>query len=378
MAQGDFSVDGHDFQVHAFATQGFAYSGGNNFLTMDTHDGSFAMTDGGVNISTQITSNFRVGAQVYSMNVGELGRWHPQLDWAYGDYKFNDYFGIRAGKVKTALGLYNDTQDQEFLYTWALLPQSIYPMDQRDMTIAHTGGDIYGHVGLHKAGGINYTAYTGFRPDNKYSGYYLSGASSGTPISSIGGSMFGGDARWTTPVNGLMIGASWAAMKFEVEGNLAYEYDIPIRVDSRPAQHLTSVYGEYQRGRFHFTGEYRRNDNVMSITGPGLSEHQDFGDQGFFLTAAMRITKRLEIGTYHSRYFVNSLSGAYDPNATHIYDQAITARYDFNRFFHVKVEGHFMDGYGDVYSAHGFYLDSNPNGMTAKTNLLIVRTGFSF
>ena len=52
------------FQVHSFASQGFAYSNDNNYLTMDTSKGSFAMTDGGVNISTQVTDKFRVGAQV--------------------------------------------------------------------------------------------------------------------------------------------------------------------------------------------------------------------------------------------------------------------------------------------------------------------------
>ena len=53
-----------------------------------------------------------------------MGNWHPELDWAVADYRFKDWFGIRGGKVKTALGLYNDTQDLEFLYTWALMPQS--------------------------------------------------------------------------------------------------------------------------------------------------------------------------------------------------------------------------------------------------------------
>ena len=117
-AQFDFSVDGRNVQVHSFASQGFLYSNQNNYLTTNTSQGSFSFTDGGANISTQITDKFRVGAQVYLRNVGELGNWHPQLDWAYGDYKFASWFGVRAGKVKTALGLFNDTQDNESLFTW--------------------------------------------------------------------------------------------------------------------------------------------------------------------------------------------------------------------------------------------------------------------
>jgi len=37
------------------------------------------------------------------------------------------WFGVRGGKVKTVIGLSNDTQDYEFLNTFALLPQSVYP-----------------------------------------------------------------------------------------------------------------------------------------------------------------------------------------------------------------------------------------------------------
>jgi hypothetical protein len=36
--------------------------------------------------------------------------------------------GYGEAIIKTALGLYNDTQDMEFLHTYALLPQSTYPI----------------------------------------------------------------------------------------------------------------------------------------------------------------------------------------------------------------------------------------------------------
>jgi hypothetical protein len=94
-AQFDFNVDGRDVQFHSFAQQGFGYTNENNFLTMPTSQGSFAMTDAGVNASVAITDKFRVGAQVYARNIGDLGNYHVQLDWAYGDYKFKDWLGVR-------------------------------------------------------------------------------------------------------------------------------------------------------------------------------------------------------------------------------------------------------------------------------------------
>src|SRR5437899_12765804 len=78
-AQLDFKLAGRPVQVHSFASQGFAYSNQNNYLTMKTSRGAFSMTDLGLNISMPVTDRFRVGAQLYSYNVGLLGRYRPQV-----------------------------------------------------------------------------------------------------------------------------------------------------------------------------------------------------------------------------------------------------------------------------------------------------------
>ena len=120
---------------------------------MNSSQGSGAFTDFGFNVSTSVTDKLRVGAQLYDRNLGQLGQYHPSLDWAVADYRFKSWLGVRGGKVKTTLGLYTDTQDLDFLRAFALLPQSVYPADLRDATMAHLGGDIYGNVSLkHRLG----------------------------------------------------------------------------------------------------------------------------------------------------------------------------------------------------------------------------------
>src|SRR5260370_29641315 len=141
---------------------------------MKTSVGAFNLTDLGLNVSMPVTDKFRVGAQLYSYNVGVLGQYRPQLDWAVADYRFKDWFGVRGGKIKTALGLYNDTQDMEFLHTYALLPQSTYPIDQRGETIAHIGGDLYGNIPVRKLGSLSYTVYGGQRPSDLNGGVVYS------------------------------------------------------------------------------------------------------------------------------------------------------------------------------------------------------------
>jgi TonB family protein len=78
----EFKVWDRAVQVHGFFSQGFMKTDENNWLTMNTRQGSGAMTEMGLNISSQLTDRFRVGAQVYDRNLGQLGQWHPSLDWA--------------------------------------------------------------------------------------------------------------------------------------------------------------------------------------------------------------------------------------------------------------------------------------------------------
>ena len=170
----DFKLLDRDVQIHGFASQGFVHTNDNNWLTMYTSNfGSGEFTDFGANVSTHVTDKFYVGAQIYDRRLGQLGRWHPSLDWAVASYRFTPWFGIRGGKVKTAIGLFNDTQDLDFLHPFALLPQSVYSTDLRDSTIAHVGGDFFGDISLggKNRGKLSYTAYAGMRQDSHYGGY---------------------------------------------------------------------------------------------------------------------------------------------------------------------------------------------------------------
>ena len=204
--RAQFSLAGRAVQVHGFFSQGFLYSNQNNYLTMPTSRASFALTDGGTNISMRLTSRLRVGAQAYVRNVGELGNGRVTLDWASIDYSVNDHFGIRAGKVKTVLGLYNDTQDVEYLNT-ALLPQSLYPLDLRGLTISHIGGDVYGSFSPHGLGRFAYTVYGGKAPSDPTGGNRYALSSYGLNITGARGTIRGADLKWTPPIPNLQLGA---------------------------------------------------------------------------------------------------------------------------------------------------------------------------
>jgi hypothetical protein len=385
-----FSVDGHSFQVHGYVSQGFVDtgSGGNNWLTMNTSDGSLAMTEGAVNISTQITDKFRVGAQVYDRDFGQLGKWHPQLDWAVADYRFTSWFGVRAGKVKTTFGLYNDVQDMNFLATPALLPQSIYPTDLRDGMLAHLGGDVYGKVSPKHLGTFSYTGFVGERRDGLYGGYIYLEQGSGIDFTSFGGLQYGGDLRWYTPLKGLLVG--YSGMNQHILGTGTFSQFPPgvVFTQQSTKNQTNQFYAQYAVGKFRVDSEYRHYVYNVNLGNPQiLWVFYDTTVPGWYLAGAYRVAKRLELGSYYSRMwagYTTDYPGDVQPSTVsspdrHCYDKVATARVDLNRYWNVKVEGHFMDGYGntEVYPG-GFYPQQNPQGLKPKTNALVIRTGFNF
>ncbi len=387
-----FTVANKTVQVHGFASQGFAVSNDNNFLTMDTSNGSATMTDFGFNAATQLTPKLRVGAQVFGRNIGRLGNWYPEVDWAFADYRLVDWLGFRGGKVKTTLGLYNDSQDMEFLHTWALMPQSVYPTDVRGDNIAHVGADIYGHVRIKRVGAFSYTLWGGKRLNDPEGGY-LFGLSTSTRavnpdgtfkyitsatknITYYGGPVYGADLRWTTPVEGLLMGLSYTKAHIDTRGVYLKPTTIPYRMYTVKDPQW-AYYAEYARYDLRLAGEFRKEVKQSVMMSPvGVPIPGNENARSWYVSAAYRLTKHLELGTYHSR-FVAAWNLSHSDPSNHVYDQVMTGRIDVNDYVTFKVEGHFIDG-AMINSAldRGFYAAANPAGLKPKMRMFVTRLEF--
>ena len=145
--------------IHGFANQGYVYSGDNNYLNMNTVKGSYEFNEVAINFSTNITDRLRAGIQLLSRDLGKVGNNMAMLDWAYADYRWRDYLGIRIGKIKTPLALYNEIRDVDALRTFILLPQSVYDENVRDFSFAFQGAALYGNLDLGKLGEMEYNLY---------------------------------------------------------------------------------------------------------------------------------------------------------------------------------------------------------------------------
>jgi hypothetical protein len=264
-AQTAFKVGDREVHVHGSLQQGFNVTDDNNFLTMDTTKGSAEMTDAALNLMSSVTPKLRVGAQFYVRNIGDLGNGQLQVDWAFADYKFTNAFGVRGGKIKTVLGLFTDTQDMEFLYTWALLPQGTYPLDLRSVTIAHVGGDVYGTIPLGQAGSLAYTAFAGIVEDDRHGGFRYGLQDNGLSVISDVSTRTGGfDTRWMAPVNGLMAGYSF--MEARTTADLfVTAFGLPITSTTSPWRRY-AAYADYQGPRVRVSGEFRRERRDTFMT----------------------------------------------------------------------------------------------------------------
>ena len=381
-ASATFAQDLSNIQIHGFVTQGFLYSSTNNYLSTNSSSGSLNWTDGVVSISDQVSDKLRVGVQMHMYQLGDFGGPALQVDWAAGDYRVNDKARFAFGKVKTVIGLFNDTQDVDAVHLWALLPQGVYPIDNKTFSLAHYGADFHGDMTLGERGGtLSYRAYAGYRTLGLDSGYVKAidlampgfdqafGLPNALITSAPGGKVFGGDVRWQTPLKGLLIGSSASAE--DLQGSAG-------AVSIHAARNVvTQQYVKFERSKFLAAFELKRMPVTLTYTantagGPiPITNLVDW--RSWYAMTSYRVTEKFEVGTYYS-HLVDAGGGQ---NTSHIgnysKDWTISSRYDFNSHFYAKIEEHFVHG-TDI----GFYSDSNPNGEKPRTNILAAKVGFSF
>jgi hypothetical protein len=353
-------------QVHGFVTQGFLYSSNNNLFTMKTSEGSARWTDGAISFSDTLTDKLRIGIQLHVYQFGEFGGPNLQIDWATGDYSASEKIRFVAGKVKTVFGLYNDSQDVDTVHLWILLPESVYPTDNKSFLLAHYGGDFYGAVNAGKhLGKLSYRGYAGYRSLDLNGGYVkqISELAGMTFAIAPGGNVFGGDLRWQTPVKGLLVGGS--AITSNLDGTSPQgSFHIPYA--TQPA-----AYAKYERGKLVAVGEYRRTKGQINLNVGGFIVPGKFDSESWYLMSSYRILEKLQAGAYYSHQ-INPLG---DPSlpANFSKEWVISGRYDFNSFFYAKLEDHIING-----TELSYYGSTNPSGLKPKSNLLAAKVGFSF
>jgi len=286
------------------------------------------------------------------------------------DYKVNEHIGFRVGDVKTPAALLNEIQDIDPAYPWILLPQSIYPLASRESTLDHYGAVVYGSVPLGEhIGKLEYRGYGGEREIGGNDGYFQAFRDAGLTLpNGILGPLYGATLKWRTPIDALLVGAS-------------YDIEHPSGEIDAGALHVTfqssrlkvpCYLAKYEASKLMFASEYARVPVKSTIQFPGLpAAITPIDERAFYVMASYKITRKLSGGIYYSS--VNNRQGAFTSTGSRYQkDWALNARYDFNAFLYAKAEQHFVDG---TYT--GFSTSDNAS-LQPSTRMTMLKLGVSF
>jgi hypothetical protein len=347
-------------EIHGFVSQGFILTTDNNYLA-ESEDGSFEFAEVGLNFTKALTERLRAGVQLFARDLGPSGDYDAKLDWFYLDYRWTDRLGVRAGRVKLPFGLYNDTSDIDAARVPVLLPQSIYPTQNRNFLLAQTGVEIYGQLAAGGAGAIAYNLYGGTVfieiEEGGQTPYEIRGLR--TPY------IFGGRLLWEAPIEGLRAGGSVQALRLEADLRYpAVMRDVKLEVPA--VLWVASV--EYLREEWLFAAEYSRWHTEIESDDPALFPETETVSERAYVMASRRLG-RLTPGAYYSLFYpdVDDREG----RAQQQHDVAATLRVDLNAWWLLKLEAHFMHGTAAATPA----LNDRPRGELANNwGLFLVKT----
>ncbi len=370
---GEDYLEGVD--IHGVVSQGFIVSDEYNYLSHKSKDGSFEYNEVAVNFGKQLTNKLGLGVQFFARDVGDVGNNELTLDWAYGDYRFQDWLGLRFGKVKLPLGLWNEIRDFDMLRPWVVLPQNTFYNDLlRTSFVAVNGLGLYGNIPAGAAGNIDYFAVAGNQYTDPKQGYQkIADESFGTGFEQVGAPdndvSYTASLRWNTPVNGLIVGASGytttasQSMQMQTQaGNVPVDLDIDAVYYGFMVEYIwenLSLWGEYTVGNV---------DSVFTIMGSETKTTTK--PETWYLGAAYRFIDWFQLGTYYAVNYVDGddkdgskqeALGRSDHKAWEK-DFAVTLRFDINEHWIFKMEGHMVDGTANV------LFSDNPNSDLSEQN----------
>jgi hypothetical protein len=322
--------------IHGFVSPGFIASTGNNYLA-NSKGGTFEFTEVGVNLTFPLTDKLRAGMQLFARDLGRIGNYAPRMDWFYLDYRFEDWLGFRAGRVKLPFGLYNETNDIDSARVPILLPQSIYSLGSRDFLLAQTGVEIYGRLNMRKLGALEYRHYGGtiFLDVSQQTSLTTRVEDINVPY------VVGERLIWETPLDGLRFAGSLQALRLDAK--LIYK-DKPVTLQLPAVLAVASV--EYAAHDVLLAAEYSRWTLHLNASDPSLARPGTTVSERGYVMGSVRATPWFQPGMYYSVLFPNVEHRSGREAMQH--DVAGTLRFDMNNHWLLKLEAHYMNGTADV------------------------------
>lgn len=344
-------LDTGGIDIHGFISQGYLQSDKYGFYQTDTEKGTYEFNELGLNFSSMVSDDLRIGIQFMSKDLGPLGNNEVNVDWAYADYNVNNWLGLRVGKIKKANALFNEYRDIDASRTCIFLPTNIYPEEFREPQLATRGAGVYGTL----PGNIEYQASYGVFDIDKDGGVATRlGNEQGATVTGVDvNPSYNLFLKWNTPLDGLSLGAARADFDFSLDSEIDASFLLNTLDPTAPAGVYLKSYvpftyrvdGYYQFAflqyyykNFMFAAEYMTGAENQTPD-PIAPKFKDAPRCYYFMTT-YRFNPLFELGTYYS--YIDEDKD--DANAPELKDFTISTRFDITMNWIFKMEAHFMDG----------------------------------
>lgn len=322
-----------DLAWHGFMSQGFIKSTSNNFLG-NSQAGSFNLTEAGLNVRKTLSDRVDLGAQLFARKFGPTENFNAKFDWFYANYQHSNWIKFKAGRIKIPFGLYNEMSDIDAARVPILLPQALYPSQNRNYLLAQNGGQLSGFGSLGKYGSL---------------GYHLYGGSINLDLPSITSTtlvvtqidvphIVGGRILWETPIEGFK--TAFTAQKLSLKFN-ANQNDVPVKGELPVSQIVGSLEYTYRR-KLTLSSEYARQYVEFTTPSAAAFPQTKTISERYYLMANYQLSDVIAPGIYYSRLNANVSKRSGRQNRQG--DLAAYIRYDFTSNWLIKFEAHLMDG----------------------------------
>ncbi len=405
-----------DLYINGFVSQGYLNTSENDYLVPRSTNGTADFTEAAITFSANPMDRLRIGVQFMARNFGPHGNSQVQLDWAFGDYRFKDELGFRAGRVKLPYGFYNEGRDVDMLRTSIFLPQSVYNEKMRDLLLAYQGAGAYGSFDLGGGGELDYHVFggtlnvsdatKGIWDDTTRAGAQTVAMITGLVIDQQNGWapgttdvdyrnatnseitfpwIWGGSLAWNTPLDGLRLGATFMNGRYHYQGDLHFDvvepesepdsdrYSLTASVDETiNIDYVMVASAEYTHGNLIFAAEYSGEK-----FGPDKSN-------GWYGLAGYRVNDLFSLAGYYSVSYGDSndkTGEAYQRLGLPDYyawlkDATISTRFDLTSFWLVKFEYHFLNGVEQTISPP--IVDDFNEPLAKNWGMITAKTTFAF
>ena len=339
-------------QIHGFGSQAAVRTSDNRWFG-NSPDTSFDFTELALNVSARVDPKLLFSAQVLFRRAGDMYNGDPVLDYGLADLTLHSSaegrFGVRLGRIKNPLGIYNETRDVPFTHPGIFLPQVVYYDRVRNLLLSTDGGMLYGDS-YNSFGNLSLTIGTGQAViDENVEWAYVNGDFDGDMKPN--GNTWISSFWYTNPSERLKIGLSAAALSIKFEP------------DSMPYQSLGAgktdiIYwilsAQYNAEKWTMTAEYAREPLQWRGYGPFFPD-REVTSEGYYLQGTYRVRPNLELLARYEEGFPDKddrsgrkgevATGGFLP-ANFGFSKTLTAgiRWDINPYWMLRAEYAYNNG----------------------------------